>query len=418
MSWTIAARLCCSKENGSGLPRSALGPRAPSQPRIWTATYSALCASALLAYLNQQALLPVIPLYVRAIGEDEFVAGLVLGSFSLVSFLLRPIIGHLVDVRGAGQVFVAGALLLGAGTAGLLFPVIVVLLFASAIRGIGWAGVNTGANVLLAELAPSRRRGEAAGYFALFPAAASTAGPPLALWWVQQGGSYRLIFLACSGLAGAATLVATRLLGISGRAVARQARSQVGRGALIARDSMLPSGLLILVMFTQPAVLGFYPLYAEELGVSGTAIAAFYVLSGVSAVVARAMFGRVSDRASRGHAVFSGFVLIGIALLLLQGASPLFLLSAAVLYAAGHGLCQPALTALAIDRADPTKTGVSMATFSASYQIGMGGGSVVAGALITVVGYSGLYWWMLAVVAIGLAASALNWPALTRKSET
>lgn len=405
---------------------------------IWTSSYMALCVMLFLTYVNHTVLMPVVPLYVRELGGTEFVAGVVLASFSIASFVLRPWIGRLVDDWDAGRVLLLGCVLLAAFTSGLAVPLVVVAVVASMGRGIAWAALNTGANALLAHLAPTSRRGEAAGYYALFQAAAATAGPPVALWWLARGGSAAEVIAVCAALAVLAALVSLPLRDVAARLRrpdptpegvppdARAAAPVEGAGErpgaprprrqIIARSAVLPSVILSLVMFTQPAVFGFVPLYAEEIGVSAGGVTAFYVVSGVSALLGRSLLGRVSDRSGRGATLAGGLLLMGAALLLLLKASLVpVLLAVAALYSVGQGMALPALTALAIDRADTQRIGVAMATFSAAFQIGAGAGGLASGTLITTTGYTGLWLITALAIGVGLVTTIANWSQLGRR---
>jgi hypothetical protein len=53
-----------------------------------------------------------------------------------------------------------------------------------------------------------------------------------------------------------------------------------------------------------------------------------------------------------------------------------------------------------------------MATFSLSFQMGNGIGSVLAGALITAVGYGGMYAGSIIILFGGLGLALLNWRRL------
>jgi len=145
---------------------------------LWTAPFTLLCIAVSLGYAHQALLTPAIPLYVADEGGSALFAGLVLLAFSVPSFLVRPLLGHLADTWSAVGVLALGCLLLAIG--GILFitPLLVMLFVASIIRGLGWAGLNTGGYTLLAEAAPSDRRGEAAGYYSAATTSATILVPP------------------------------------------------------------------------------------------------------------------------------------------------------------------------------------------------------------------------------------------------
>jgi predicted MFS family arabinose efflux permease len=399
----------------AGGPGSGSGSGGPPAARIWTGRYVALVLVMLLTFANHMALVPVIPLYVGHLGGTELAAGVVLAAFSLTSFVLRPPIGRLADTWNAGWIAMLGCVLVAAATVGMIAPVLVLVALANMVRGAGWAAFATGTHVALARLAPYSRRGEASGYFSLAIAASGVFGPPAALYWLSVGGSHASVLLVCAGSVAIAAFIARPLRQVhqpphDGRA----AESGPGR-AIIARSAVLPAVLVILVMTTEPAVLAFVPLYAERIGIAVSGVTAFYVTTGAFALLSRAMLGRLSDWLGRGVLILSGFALVTVALVaLLRVDSSVLLATVGALYAIGQGMTLPALTAVAIERAEQSQVGLAMATYSASYQVGLGAGGLLAGVLISAAGYHGLYLTMAAVAALGLVFTAVRWSALRR----
>jgi MFS family permease len=131
---------------------------------IWSQTFALLCLIQLLGYAHGALLTPTIPLYVTHLGGSPLMVGLVLASFAGASVLLRPLIGHLADTWNEAGVLAAGCFLLGASLVLFLVPFAAVTLAANALRGIGWAALNTGGYTLFALIAPAMRRAEASGY--------------------------------------------------------------------------------------------------------------------------------------------------------------------------------------------------------------------------------------------------------------
>jgi MFS family permease len=82
---------------------------------------------------------------------------------------------------------------------------------------------------------------------------------------------------------------------------------------------------------------------------------------------------------------------------------------AAVFTGLGHSVAQPSLMALAMDRADRSRMGKAMATYSMFYRVGEGLGAPVAGALIVAFGFSGMYLGGIAYSVAGVLLALLNW---------
>ncbi|MGI8551672.1 MAG: MFS transporter [Dehalococcoidia bacterium] len=386
---------------------------------IWTRAYVLLCAAVFMSSAHYSVLFVAIPLYVTHLGGSPFLAGLVLLTFSLPSFTLRPFIGYWADSWNTVGVLTIGALLLGLSGFFYLIPAMVVLFVASAFRGLGWAGLMTGGYTILAHITPASRRGEASGYYTSLTGTASIAFPALALWLIDKpSGGFRIIFVL--GGAFALTSVAIGLLGLRRvvhiAPVLRKQRSG-GLGSLGAvlldRDVLLATTLSFCVMLAQPAVTAFLPLYAKKQGIHN--IGYFYILAGITSLLIRPLVGRAADRVGRGISIAAGLLvqIAGLASIMLFGTLPAILVGG-VFNAIGTSINSAATMALAMDLANPERRGTSMATFSLSIQMGMGVGAVLAGALVSLSGYRGMYLGSILVLVIGLVLTLLNWSKLAR----
>jgi MFS family permease len=86
---------------------------------------------------------------------------------------------------------------------------------------------------------------------------------------------------------------------------------------------------------------------------------------------------------SRRAVIIPGLLLNFAGLLLLAlGSTPLSLMAAAAVAGLGTGAAQPALTTVAVDQATAQRRGQSLAQFQFFYDLGIGIGSLVLGALL------------------------------------
>jgi MFS family permease len=106
----------------------------------------------------------------------------------------------------------------------------------------------------------------------------------------------------------------------------------------------------------------------------------------------------------------------GMALVAAAGTLP-FILGGGVFNAAGNAMAGASTLAVAMRLADPARRGAAMATFTISFQLGAGFGSILAGAIITLSGFRAMYLAGIAVLAIGLALTLANWTKLGRVTE-
>ncbi|MBI2090584.1 MAG: MFS transporter [Deltaproteobacteria bacterium] len=362
-------------------------------------------------------LTPTFPLYVTHLGGSPFVVGLVLASFAVTSVLFRPLIGYWADSWNEAGVLVSGLLFQGASILLCFIPVVEATMLANGLRGIGWAGLNTGGYSLLALTAPAARRGEAAGYYSGVQSSAAILFPAVALWLIDApSGGFRVVFVMAAALA---VMGAGAGVGL-GRYAPRAARapqldgsssSRLGIFTLLERDVFLASVLLFCLHLSLPAVTSFLVLYARAIGIGN--VGWYFVVSGATSLLSRPVLGRVSDKIGRGRALVAGFALQMVALLLLNAASSLTgLLISGVLYMLGFGIGSSTTLALAVERANPQRRGRAMATFSVAFPLSAGVGALLTGSAVEVAGYFWMFLIMAGLGASGLVLTLTNWPSL------
>jgi MFS family permease len=354
---------------------------------LLTRPYLLICLLELAGYLNNNLVTPVVPLLVASQGGSEVLVGLVLGAFSVTSFLLRPFVGLAVDTLGAGRVLRDSMVTLGLCGLGYLISNSVALFLVRGAHGIGWAGLNTAASVLVSQTAPASRRAEALGYFTTVQALASTVGAPIALWLVSASGFSSVFFL--SAACGLLSVLGVRLLPASHHERPRRVGG-LDWEALFDTSTLLPATLLFLSTATNPAAQAFVVLYAGALGVSPLWL--YFLAYGLTTIVGRGLLGRLSDQLGRTRVLLLALALgiVGLALLARATTMPELLLGG-VVHALGQALTLPNLLALAVDLAHPRRRGAAMATYTSANQLGVGAGAMLGGVVIERAGYGALY---------------------------
>jgi MFS family permease len=295
-------------------------------------------------------------------------------------------------------------------------------MLANGLRGIGWAGVNTGGYSLLALTAPESRRGEASGLYSGFQSASAILFPAFALWLLHVSfGGFGAVFAA-----GAIFSFAGAALGaIMGRNVTHGIVRERSPNAthqwwreifhFIERDILLPSTMLFWLNISLPSITNFSVLYARDLGIAN--FGTFFIVLGITSLLGRPLLGRLSDSFGRDRSVAAGFILQLAALLLITTVTNLFgMIVAGALYMMGNALASSTTLALAVERADPRRRGKAMATFSVAYPLSYGVGSLITGSAVEIAGYTGMFLVLAAVQALGLVFALIN--AANLRSQT
>ena len=384
---------------------------------IWTPTFALLCLAQFLGYAPHFMLTPTFPLYVTHLGGSPFVVGLVLASFAVTSVLLRPLIGYWADHWNEAGVLVSGLLFQGASILLCLIPVVEATMLANGLRGIAWAGLNTGGYSLLALTAPRARRGEASGYYSGVQSSATILFPAVALWLIDAPlGGFGAVFVVAAALAvigAGAGLVLARYAPHAAHAPQPDSPGswRVAIFSFLERDVLLPSALLFCLNLSVPAATSFLVLYAREIGIGN--LGWYFVVSGATSLLSRPLLGRASDRIGRGRSLAAAFALQVVALSLLVTASGLTgLLISGVLYMLGAAIGGSTILALAVERANPQRRGRAMATFSVAFPLSAGVGALLTGGAVEIAGYFWMYLIVAGLLTSGLVLTLAHWSSL------
>jgi MFS family permease len=351
-------------------------------------------------FASLYGLLATLPLYVLALGGSATQVALIVGVFSATSLLTRPLFGGWIDRFGRRRFMVIGAAIYVVAALG--YPAIrsvAGLLAWRAFHALGLATFGTAAAALAGDLAPGRRRGRTMGLYGLAQAGALTVGPGAGRA-VQVVLGYRGLFAATAASALAALCC---VLAIGGAASPQPARERPERpGRAPPRGLAGPAVAQLAASVPYGTIVSFAAVVAQHRGID--AIGAFFGLFALSSFGIRLAAGPLYD--ARGVVAVllpaCGAVAGGMALLAMATGSGSFLLAAA-LAGVGIGATHTALVARVVDQADPPSRARSMAAFTASWELGVGLGSVLAGRVAEATGFATVFFGVAALALLALA---------------
>ena len=356
-------------------------------------------AATLLGFVAVGAVLPVLPRYVRGpIGAGDLAVGIVVGAYTGAALICRPLAGRAADRRGRRITLVVGALLIA--LAGVLYLVpagVPGLVITRLILGIGEGAIVVAGSAWVVDLAPPDRRGQVIGLFGLGVWGGLALGPPIGEGLLALGGySAVWAFAALGPLVGA--LVAARLPD------AHRPEPAGTKMPLLPGSALRPGVVIGLASVGYAAMAGFVVLHLAARG-DGSGSAVFIAFAG-TIVAARVLLGRAPDRfgsrrtaVAAGTAETAGLIIIGLA-----GSWPVAALGGVVM-GAGFSVLYPALALLVLEGADDRSRGAALGAFSAFFDIGVGVGAPLAGAVASVWGYPSVFYMAAAFAATGAAFS-------------
>lgn len=358
-----------------------------------------VCAATLLFYLATQMQIPLYPPLLRQrTGASPAMVGVFIGAYTALAVLTRPVVGRELAHRSRKLFMAAGGAITVAATAGYWAGESLIALMAiRVLHGTAVACFYTGASTMVADLAPAERRGEALSLFSMFLYLGLAVGPAIGLA-LHRAAGFGAMFAVSIGFAIAcgATAMAIR----EPRVHSPEAR-EIERHPLIHRAALLPGAVLAFAAVGYAAGLNFTADFADEAGIAGAGW--YFPALALSVIATRLFAGRLSDRFGRVRVAAPGLALFACAMALQASSRSLApLLASAAMFGAGFGMFFPTMMAWTTDRVSARERGSAMATFTASFDVGFGGGSPILGAIHGAAGYPVMY-----VVAAGLAAIGL-----------
>jgi MFS family permease len=160
---------------------------------------------------------------------------------------------------------------------------------------------------------------------------------------------------------------------------------------------LLPGTILATSVWGLAGFNSFVPLYAREVGLSGSRLV--FVVFSVIVLSIRSFGARIPDRLGPVRTARSSLVAsaCGLAFMGVVG-TPTGLFVGAGIFALGQALAFPALMTIAVSGAPPAERGSVVATFTAFFDLAFGLGSVTLGVIANALSYSGTF------VAAGVVA--------------
>jgi len=326
-------------------------------------------------------LLPTLPIYLSKLGSEEIEIGVLIGSLSISSLVLRPFVGTALLRIHEKYFMIIGALIFAFTSVAYIFaPPFWPFLIVRALQGIGFAFFTTASFTLIANISSGAHLAQSISYFILSFNISGTLAPPLGMFLINNF-SFTFLFLVCVGLS-LCTLFITYKIGRR-QAVPLQ-QSSIEGSFFLSRKAVQPSIVGFSSFFIWTALSTFFPLYAVSQGVTNPGL--FFSAVSIMLILSRVFGGKIFDFYSRERIIMLCIIPYVIAMVILAFSKtlPMFIL-VAVIYGIGPAFLIPALMAYALDRGG--SSGPVMGTFQAITDLGSTLGPVIMGIVIRSTGY-------------------------------
>jgi MFS family permease len=391
----------------------------PSAPPLYTRAFWIACALHFTGAMSH-GMLVLLPLFIRSLGGDELVIGLLLGIGLGVSVVLRPGIGALLDRVGRRRVLVWGSAL---NTVALPFFCLVrsvdALLVALTILHMAAGGaLFAGYFTYAADLVPPARRAEGIAIFGIAGMIPNGLGPALGEVMIARAG-YPGFFLAATAFAFVSLVLSALVpgvrpephglqLGVPWTTSGREVMYLLRRGLLpiLSATALFGVGVNAAFYFVAPFTRDLFIMRASP----------FFVAYAGTTVLLRIVGRRLPDRVGPQRIAVPSFGVFAAGLVALCFLpAPGVLVLAGIACGAGHGSLFPILNALTVERTPARLHGIAVSLYTAALDLGGVVGTPLCGAIARGLGYRTMFALTSTTALGGLALMARDLRAAGRR---
>lgn len=375
-----------------------------SNPPLFTPAFF-LVTLVFFLVMTTQTIFLTLPVLIDGLGGGAMTIGLAMGAVPIGSVASRFFWGRALDRRGRRKVLIFSTAL---NTAAILAFLTVTtagpwLVFLRLLQGIALGGSITAVWTVTADISPPARLAQSLGIFGTAGMVALAVGPGAGELIMESAGDLREGF---QGVFLLAALLSLLSLVFSTRLGESRPVSECGPVFPSQRD-LIGDGVaavLLVTIFFSVSRASFVSFFAEysRLHTIGT-IGVFSAVYSATTIFFRFTAGHLPDRLGRVRVLRPALVVFGagIALIAFSGSWPVFILSA-FLCGLGHCFLYPVLNALVVERVHSCSRGTATGIFINAFDIGIGAGSLIWGAVAQFGGYRLIYFLAGAVALLGL----------------
>jgi MFS family permease len=346
------------------------------RPPLWTPGFLNVCIANFLMACSFNLLMPSIPLYItEQLGVPQTQTGIVLASYALAVFFIRPFSGFLVDLYSRKSILLVSFVCYVAIFTGYFFATTV--LFFVVIRffhGLAWGGSTVSSSTLAIDVVPTERRAEGIGYYGTFMNVAMAVGPFIAIHIYQTAGFPTL--LGCAMGMGVLGIIAVLLIKAPPRPKTTRVKVSLDRFFLLPAWPIFLNQLLLC--FAWGTIGAFVAQYGKRIEIPNAGIFFLFWAGGI--MVSRIFSGRLVDRGHIHLVNAVAMAIVAVAFLVFASFHNIYAFCLSGLsIGVGFGMMFPALQTLYINMAEHSQRGTANSTYLVGFDLGLSLGMLAGG---------------------------------------
>lgn len=370
--------------------------------RLWTRNFILICFCNFFQFLSHNLIATTLAIFIIDLlnGNNQEV-GYVNGGFFISALICRPLIGKWLGEFDKKKVLIISFIV-------FLLPCLLyfvvdnvwLLLILRFIHGFGFGAATTATNTIVADIVPATRKAEGIGYFAMFMSLAVVIGPLSGLAVITRY-SFTILFILISITAISGFLCSYFLQPLKDTGNRRPRRQP-----LHWRQFIDPQTIRIGIVsslscnFAFNGLTTFLAVHAKEQGLTMYA-GYFFVVYTIVALITRPPVGKIFDRKGPGIVIYpailfytAGLVCVGLS----DSGSGLLL--GGVLTSLGNANLFSCFQTIAVKSVPAERSGVAISTYFILFDCGSVTGSFILAFAAGYLGYSGMYLFSAALVAL------------------
>ncbi len=362
--------------------------------RLWNRNYMKVWTANFMLFFSFMVLTPLLPLYLSdTFGAGKHTIGLILSGYTLTALMMRSVSGYLVDSRPRKLVLMVCYGLFAFFFAGYFVTGWSLVLFAliRTLHGAPFGAATVANSTVAIDVLHPTRRAEGIGYYGLSNNIATALSPSVGLYIYELTGNYNLIFLIAL-LASVLGVCINATLKLAPREL--QTKSQklsLDRFFLVKgwREGIA----MVCYAYSYGVLATYLAIYGKErLGIIGGSGLFFMILS-AGLILSRLIGTRTLRQGKIVHNATLGICISVFGYILFASvAKPWAFYGSALIIGLGNGHMFPAFQNMFINLAPHSQRGTANSTLLTSWDVGMGLGIVVGGALSEAMGYGAAFY--------------------------
>jgi MFS family permease len=301
---------------------------------------------------------PVLSLYASQLGAGTAEIGMLTAAYAFFPLVLAIHIGKITDFLGDRIPSVLGSIGLTVGVAfPFIFPHMWSLYVSQAIVGISQIFINISLQNVIGNAATEKNRDH---YFSMFSMTVALGGVigPVSGGYLAEHFSYPLVFLVSTVIGFVPVAFSFLLPHLP--AAKEKTEPEKGSAFQLLKLPLLRKALFTsaLALYSRDIFVIYFPLFANESGMSASVIGWIITVQGIAMVSVRFFLSRLTAKAGRDRVLLASILAAGIAFLLVPLSGNALLMGViCALMGAGLGCGQPLSMSITYNASPKTRTG-------------------------------------------------------------